>query len=525
MVKFILRVYCLFVFAREVFPIEQNSTVTVCENEPVKLSCTNNSNVKITSVTYGPKIEASSTSLLNDDNSTKHQIENVCNDRHSCLVNESSINFTQYQTLIPRTIDVSYRCEYVYVGCYHDDWDRAFDFQHGNPHKRMSTKICYNFCSRKPQFSFFATEKVNIQWVAYGCSMGCKNNPKDICGGEWHLSVYKMNTDHQAIKTTSEKLGGLCGNNAKAKDILLNMHNGNGICSFTTSQKINRITTLTEDNYNGKDYCSLLKARTGNGVDNPYYKPNYAILNFSCIANIASSIQDDVQSNDQTIQTSIIIGTLGGVLTIVMIALLLLALRNRKQHTAKQHSNDKLSENNRSVPKVDDDCHLYANASNEKYNPHNTGLSNAENVLYLNYVDNSAIFSRTTDSSSANINTYENQKQADNIKPKQPQSDHDTSVYCNYDKSHSNQSAHISTRNREIADNNAVQKEDEYDHTDRSVWNNDNVYNETKDGVYDVGSHDTRLESRSEDTYDHFFGNTTEDDYDISHIKRHNNLY
>ncbi|VDI62122.1 Hypothetical predicted protein, partial [Mytilus galloprovincialis] len=166
MIKMILQVYYLFFFAREVFSIELNRTITVCQNKPAKLSCINNSNIKITSVQVGPlkepyRIETGNTDLLSlsDDNSTltQHKLEGVCNEKQFCLVNETSINFTQYQ--IPRTIDVSYRCEYEYVGCYVDNWSRAFGFHDGNPHNKVSTQFCYKFCSKQPQsFRYFATE-------------------------------------------------------------------------------------------------------------------------------------------------------------------------------------------------------------------------------------------------------------------------------------------------------------------------------------------------------------------------------
>jgi hypothetical protein len=42
-----------------------------------------------------------------------------------------------------------------------------------------------------------------------------------------------------------------------------------------------------------------------------------------------------------------------------------------------------------------------------------------------------------------------------------------------------------------------------------------NLYSHTIDDVYDVTRQDRRPDGK-ENTYDHFFGNKTEDDYDIS---------
>lgn len=56
-----------------------------------------------------------------------------------------------------------------------------------------------------------------------------------------------------------------------------------------------------------------------------------------------------------------------------------------------------------------------------------------------------------------------------------------------------------------------------YDHSgnNRHKELEDNIYNHAVDTVYDSGSH-MRNNDWREDTYDHFHGQLTEDDYDIS---------
>ncbi|CAC5355495.1 unnamed protein product [Mytilus coruscus] len=63
----------------------------------------------------------------------------------------------------------------------------------------------------------------------------------------------------------------------------------------------------------------------------------------------------------------------------------------------------------------------------------------------------------------------------------------------------------------------ALSEEGVYDHSgsNRHKESEDNIYNHAVDTIYDSGSHKKNDEGR-EDTYDHFFGQKTEDDYDIS---------
>lgn len=45
--------------------------------------------------------------------------------------------------------------------------------------------------------------------------------------------------------------------------------------------------------------------------------------------------------------------------------------------------------------------------------------------------------------------------------------------------------------------------------------NDNNIYSHTADNIYDSGSHH-KMTDRNEDTYDHFFGKQTEDEYDTT---------
>ncbi|CAC5399335.1 unnamed protein product [Mytilus coruscus] len=74
------------------------------------------------------------------------------------------------------------------------------------------------------------------------------------------------------------------------------------------------------------------------------------------------------------------------------------------------------------------------------------------------------------------------------------------------------------TRNK-IGDDDqyAISDEGVYDYSgsNRQKELENNIYNHAVDTIYDSGSHKRRNEGR-EDTYDHFFGQKTEDDYDVS---------
>ncbi|XP_071133039.1 uncharacterized protein [Mytilus edulis] len=63
----------------------------------------------------------------------------------------------------------------------------------------------------------------------------------------------------------------------------------------------------------------------------------------------------------------------------------------------------------------------------------------------------------------------------------------------------------------------ALSEEGVYDHSgnNRHKESDVNIYNHAVDTIYDSGSHKRNDEGR-DDTYDHFFGQKTEDDYDIS---------
>ncbi|XP_071133035.1 uncharacterized protein [Mytilus edulis] len=73
------------------------------------------------------------------------------------------------------------------------------------------------------------------------------------------------------------------------------------------------------------------------------------------------------------------------------------------------------------------------------------------------------------------------------------------------------------TENKIIEDDQYAISDGVYDHSgnNRHKESDKNIYNHTVDTIYDSGSHKINEEGR-EDTYDHFFGQTTEDDYDIS---------
>ncbi|XP_076073887.1 uncharacterized protein LOC143045334 [Mytilus galloprovincialis] len=296
-----------------------------------------------------------------------------------------------------------------------------------------------------------------------------------------------------------------CRHNAGVKDINVKFQHSSGTCKANATTK-NKVLSLRTDKPNvGRAYCSLLESVEFRD-DKSCYESRHAILNYSCVENLATAIRDDTTNKDEQNGTGLIIGAIGGVSTIVIVALLLLALRKKIQRkAAEQTPHEKLSNSGRSFSERNDDYHVYAN---EKSTQQNTGGSTAQNVIYLNYDENSVVFSRPNNET-CNTNLKGIKNQPDNIKPV----NRDTSVYCNYT---SNITGIDHTSGGKITKNDS---EVEYEYTDRVMRKNGNVYNETKDGVYDVGSH-IRSETKNEDTYDHFFGDTTEDDYDISRIKK-----
>ncbi|CAG2191906.1 unnamed protein product [Mytilus edulis] len=241
MIKMILQVYYLFFFAREVFSIELNRTITVCEKRTSQTIVHQNSTIKITSVQIGPlqepyRIETGNIDLLSlsDDNSTlkQHTLEEECNEKQFCLVNATSINFTEYQ--IPRTIDV-YRCG-----------------------------------------------KQTINGVL-----------------------------------TKNKIAFKCSHHAGTKDISVTLQHSSVTCKSNATTTKRRLSFSTNEVYTGRDYCYLLENSVEFGDDLSCYEPIFATLNYSCVG--------------------LIIGAIGGLSTIVIAALLLLALRlhmgNRENQT------------------------------------------------------------------------------------------------------------------------------------------------------------------------------------------------
>ncbi|XP_071129047.1 uncharacterized protein [Mytilus edulis] len=96
---------------------------------------------------------------------------------------------------------------YTYVGCYHDDTDPMFDEVHEK--KTLSAEICFTQCTFSGWKSdqYFATQAGNKCYCGNGtqlgstkytkrtereCNMACVGNTKEICGGIWRSSVYRI---------------------------------------------------------------------------------------------------------------------------------------------------------------------------------------------------------------------------------------------------------------------------------------------------------------------------------------------
>ncbi|XP_071132438.1 uncharacterized protein [Mytilus edulis] len=217
----------------------------------------------------------------------------------------------------------------------------------------MSTQICYQFCSKQPQsFRYFATENGNecycgngrklgtgVYKLSSGCTTVCRNNSHDICGGIWQLSVYDMNTGKQTINgvLTKNKIAFKCSHHAGTKDISVTLQHSSVTCKSNATTTKRRLSFSTNEVYTGRDYCYLLENSVEFGDDLSCYEPIFATLNYSCVENLATAIRDDTRNKDEHNGTGLIIGAIGGLSTIVIAALLLLALRlhmgNRENQT------------------------------------------------------------------------------------------------------------------------------------------------------------------------------------------------
>ncbi|XP_063446959.1 xylosyltransferase oxt-like [Mytilus trossulus] len=105
----------------------------------------------------------------------------------------------------------------TYIGCFQDGPTRLFPVgPYTKWNNEMSTSICFDYCSSK-NYKYFATEygsqcfcgngeKLNSSQYPYkkktDCNMACIGNAKQICGGNWRASVYRINHNGQNGSTT-----------------------------------------------------------------------------------------------------------------------------------------------------------------------------------------------------------------------------------------------------------------------------------------------------------------------------------
>ncbi|CAC5402382.1 unnamed protein product [Mytilus coruscus] len=109
----------------------------------------------------------------------------------------------------PRGFPKCQAYSYAYVGCYHDDTDRMLDEVHEKT--ILSAEICFMQCTFSGWKSdqYFATQSGNKCYCGNGtqlgstkytkrtekeCNMACVGNTKEICGGIWRSSVYRITT-------------------------------------------------------------------------------------------------------------------------------------------------------------------------------------------------------------------------------------------------------------------------------------------------------------------------------------------
>ena len=101
--------------------------ITLCENDSINITCDGDLVIVVEDVLFGPWADNMHSSdpdsedcSLTDKNSTRIQIDSLCSDRHTCLLNNSFDYFSLACPYVERKVNITYRCGEFSHNCNRD---------------------------------------------------------------------------------------------------------------------------------------------------------------------------------------------------------------------------------------------------------------------------------------------------------------------------------------------------------------------------------------------------------------------
>ncbi|XP_071130629.1 uncharacterized protein [Mytilus edulis] len=227
------------------------------------------------------------------------------------------------------------------------------------------------------------------------------------------------------------------------------------------------------------DKCKFSVLNFTSGYDDCYISSKNMSVSFQCNNNSQTTMNMEISTDSQIQFEAIAAGVGGGVLIIIIVGVVIYRVRRSK--TGPDNSNKAYDKNQYDYASQQ---HITSSeSSNHNRNKQNNSNSNTQKqvLVFPNGQQSAGLYNMTDDGTyhvSSNSKHRENQN--------------DINLYSHT----SNNGTYDVSRNNEK----------------REYQNDDNIYSQKADDVYDSAGHH-KLPDRGEETYDHFFGQLTEDEY------------
>ncbi|XP_071130345.1 uncharacterized protein [Mytilus edulis] len=297
-------------------------------------------------------------------------------------------------------------------------------------------------------------------------------------------------------------------------EVLIEPENSNSHLKNCPAESIQNEINRFCSNLNKTDKCKFSVLNFTNGFEDCYVSSNNITVSFQCNNNSQTTLHIERSIETSTYVDAIAAGVGGGVLLIIIVVVVIYRVRRSKtgkQETSPVNANKAYDENQYDYASQQ---HLTSSeSSNQRTNKQNKSNSYTQKQVLIGQdgQQSADLYSMTDDG------TYD---VSSNSKPRENQNDNNlyshTSGNGTYDVS-------SNSKHRENPNDNNL-----YSHTSddgtydvssknkkRENQNDDNIYSHKADDVYDSAGHH-KLPDRSEETYDHFFGQQTEDEYDTT---------
>ncbi|VDI12533.1 Hypothetical predicted protein [Mytilus galloprovincialis] len=267
-------------------------------------------------------------------------------------------------------------------------------------------------------------------------------------------------------------------------------------------------------NVNMMDKCKLSVLNFTSGYKDCYVSSKNISVSYQCNNNFQTTILKGISTEPSSVFEAIAAGVGGGVLLIIIVVVVIYRVRRSKtgkQETSPGNANKAYDENQYDYASQQ---HLNSSeSSNQNTNKQNkSNLNTQKQVLIGQDGQQSADLYSMTENGTYDISS--------NNKPRENQNDNNVYSHMSSDGTYDVSS---NSKHRENPNDNNLYNHWSGDGTYDVSSNNkkrenqidDNIYSHKADDVYDSAGHH-KLPDRSEETYDHFFGQQTEDEYDTT---------